>query len=165
MTEIVEEENQQNEDESDVVEELLTFFLRNKDISGQFIDLLKALEDSGAIEDLAEFARAILPSNSSLIREIVGSEEMKGGISKGVNLLPGVLFALSSEVTSDAVKAILYNSEELMTSMVNGSKSPQQFSMLKLLALLKDPEFSRGMSAFVAAISVLGKILMKVHTD
>lgn len=164
MVEITEETEQNQEEESDVVEELITFLLRNKDVSSQFVDLLRALEESGAIEDLALFTKTLLPSNSALIKEIAGSAEMKSGISKAINLLPGMLFALSSEVTNDTVKALLYNSEELMTSMVDGSKSPQQFSMLKMLALLKDPEFGRGLSAFIGAISTLGNILMKVQT-
>lgn len=165
MTEITEENEQDLVEEPDVVEELITFFLRNKDLSGQLIGLLRSLEESGAIDDLSEFAGTIMPSNSSLIREIAGSTEMKAGISKAVNLVPGLLFALSSEVTNDALKAILYNSEGLMTEMVEGTKNPQQFSMLKMLSLLKDPDFGRGLSAFIAAISTLGKILMKVQTD
>ncbi len=164
MTEIMEETEQTELEETDVVEELITFLLRNKDSSDQLIDLLKALEESGAIQDLTLFAQTLLPSNSALIKEIASSEEMRSGLSKAMNLLPGMLFALSSEVTNDTVKALLYNLESLMTSMVNGSKSPQQFSMLKMLSLLKDPEFGRGLSAAIAAISTLGKILMKVQT-
>ena len=73
------EENENNE-QVDVIEELIVFFLKNKDLSTQFLDLLNALKDSGAIEDIASFFGSIMPSNAALVKEIGGSQEIESAI-------------------------------------------------------------------------------------
>ena len=49
--------------------------------------------------------------------------------------------------------------------MITGAKNPEQFSLFKLLALLKDPEFTKGMTAMVNLITALGKVLSKTPED
>jgi len=152
-------------EDKDVVEELLKFFLENKDVSFQFLDLLNSLKDSGAIEDFAAFARSIMPSSSALVKEMGNSEEIFSSISKAGNLVPSILYAASLESSSDALKAILYNSDAIFKAMISGAKNPEQFSIFKLLALLKDKEFTKGLTALVNFVSALGKALSKVSGE
>lgn len=158
-------EDNENNEQVDVIEELMVFFLKNKDLSTQFLDLLKALKDSGAIEDIASFFGSIMPSNSALVKEIGGSKEVESAISKAGNLLPGLLYLLSVDSARSAISAILYNSDTIFSSMITGAKNPEQFSLFKLLALLKDPEFTKGMTAMVNLITSLGKALSKTPGD
>ena len=158
------DENENNE-QVDVIEELMVFFLKNKDLSTQFLDLFKALKDSGAIEDIASFFGSIMPSNSALVKEIGGSKEIETAISKAGNLLPGLLYLLSVDSARSAISAILYNSDTIFGSMITGAKNPEQFSLFKLLALLKDSEFTKGMTAMVNLITALGKVLSKTPGD
>ncbi len=160
--EIMKNEQVQNDD---VIEELMQFFLENKEVSAQLLDLIRAVKDSGAIEDLAAFARSVVPSNSALVREIGSSEEVVGAISKAGNLLPALLFLLNDKMVNDTLQAMLYNSGSLFGAMVSGAKNPEQFSLLKLLALFKDQEFTKGFTALVNMITALGKILARVPEE
>jgi uncharacterized protein YjgD (DUF1641 family) len=159
------EQKMEENDDNDVVEELLKFFLENRQLSFQFLDLLKSLKDSGAIEDIAALARAVMPSSSALVKEIGSSEEIISSISKLGNLIPSVLYAVSMESSGDTIKAILYNSDSMLKAMVSGAKNPEQFSLFKLLALLKDKEFTKGLTAMVNLITALGNALSKVPGD
>ncbi|MCL4444650.1 MAG: DUF1641 domain-containing protein [Candidatus Thermoplasmatota archaeon] len=156
-----EQKLEMNED-NDVVEELLKFFLENRELSFQFLDLLKSFKDSGAIEDIAKLSRAVIPSSSALVKEIGSSEEIISSISRLGNLVPSILYAVSMENSSDTIKAILYNSDSILKAMVSGAKNPEQFSLFKLLALLKDKEFTKGLTAMVNLLTALGKALAKV---
>ena len=156
------EQKMEVKEDNDVVEELLKFFLENREVSFQFLDLLKSLKDSGAIEDLAAFARSVVPSSSALVKEIGSSEEIISSISRFGNLVPSILYAVSIENSSDTLKAILYNSDSILKAMVNGAKNPEQFSLFKLLALFKDKEFTKGFTALINMITALGKALGKV---
>jgi uncharacterized protein YjgD (DUF1641 family) len=159
------EEKLEIEQDNDVVEELLKFFLENRELSLQFVDLLKSLKDSGAIEDIALFAKAVMPSSSALVKEIGSSEEIISSISRLGNLVPSILYAVSMENSGDTIKAILYNSDSISKAMVSGAKNPEQYSLFKLLALLKDKEFTKGLTAMVNLITALGQALSKVPGD
>ncbi len=156
-------EDQENNGNHDSIEELLMLVMQQKDQINGITELLKSAIESGALEHFLELISKINPSNIEYLTKIVSSYNMKVGIFKAIDLIPAFLSALSDEGTSDIIKAIAFNSDGISEKMVDGAKNPQKLTLLRLLALGRDPDFSAGATAMINMLSELGRTLSRVR--
>ena len=88
---------------------------------------------------------------------------MKTGLYKTINIIPAIFAALSDEGTSDIIKALAYDAENISEAMIEGSRNPQKLTLMKLLALGRDPEFTAGATALINMITELGRAIGRIH--
>lgn len=159
------EDNFEEETESqpDEIEEALAFMLENRGMFMQLLETMKRLQSSGLLDELQSFVSSFVPSDHTIVTAYLNSEEGMLAVSKVINILPALGNAISSEKTSDLLKLILFNSETLADSLVVGAKNPQNFGLMKLMSIMKDPEFTAGLTAVLNLIGTLGKIIGKAN--
>lgn len=151
------------ESEPDEIEEMLKFMMENRSMFLQLLETMKKLQSSGLLEELQSFITSFVPSNHTLVTTYLNSEEGLLAITKVLNMLPALGNAVSSEKTSDLLKLVLFNSETLSESLVTGAKNPQNFGIMRLMSLMKDPEFTAGLTAIFNFIGTLGQIIKKTN--
>lgn len=151
------------ESEPDEIEEMLKFMMENRSMFLQLLETMKKLQSSGLLEELQSFITSFVPSNHTLVTTYLNSEEGLLAITKILNMLPALGNAVSSEKTSDLLKLVLFNSETLSESLVTGAKNPQNFGIMRLMSLMKDPEFTAGLTAIFNFIGTLGQIIKKTN--
>lgn len=151
------------ESQPDEIEEALQFALENKGMFLQLLEMMKKLQSSGLLDELQKFISGFVPSNHTIVTSYLNSEEGLAAVSKLLNILPALGHTISSEKTSDLIKVVLFNSEELSNSLIVGAKNPQNFGLLKLMSLLKDPEFTTGLTAIINFLGALGKVISKAN--
>ncbi|AKA48947.1 hypothetical protein IX51_07370 [uncultured archaeon] len=127
--------------------------------------MFRKLKQAGIVDFIDRISGDYLPSDVEFIGKFFSSREFTTGVLKSANTILGVMYALSRETTSDALKALLFDSEGLVDSMVTGAKNPEKLSMMRLLAMTKDPEIASGLTAVLNLLKELGKSLQKVQND
>ncbi len=160
---MVEKTDDEIESQPDEIEEALKFALENRGMFLQLLEMMKKLQSSGLLDELQNFATGFMPSDHTIVTSYLNSEEGMVAISKIINLLPALGHTISSEKTSDLLKLVLFNSEKLSDSLIQGAKNPQNFGLLKLMSLLKDPDFTAGLTAMINFIGMLGQIVSKAN--
>ncbi len=151
------------ESQPDEIEEALKFVLQNRGMFLQLLETMNKLQSSGLLDEMQSFVSSFVPSDHTIVTTYLNSEEGMLAISKVINILPALGNAISSEKTSDLVKLVLFNSETLADSLVAGAKNPQNFGIMKLMSLMKDPEFTAGLTAVLNFIGTLGQIIKKAN--
>lgn len=151
------------ESQPDEIEEALKFVLQNRGMFMQLLDTMNKLQSSGLLEELQKFISSFVPSDHTIVTTYLNSEEGMLAITKIINMLPALGSAVSSEKTSDLLKLILFNSETLVDSLVAGAKNPQNFGVMKLMSIMKDPEFTAGLTAVLNLLGALGQIIRKAN--
>ena len=106
-----------------------------------------------------------LPSDIEFLSNFLTSRDFLYGFVKTMNVVSALSHSLSSEKASDAIKAILFNSDELWDGMVSGAKNPEATSLLRLYAMVKDPDISAGLTAALYALKAIGSALRKVPEE
>ena len=114
---------------------------------------------------LRRASKESLFSMSPSIRGSRSSRDFLYGFVKTMNVVSALSHSLSSEKASDAIKAILFNSDELWDGMVSGAKNPEATSLLRLYAMVKDPDISAGLTAALYALKAIGSALRKVPEE
>lgn len=155
--------NDEAESQPDEIEEALKFALENRGMFLQLLEMMKKLQASGLLDELQTVFAGFLPSDHTIVTSYLSSEEGMLAISKLINILPAVGHTISSEKTSDLLKLVLFNSERLSASLIEGAKNPQNFGVLKLMSLLKDPEFTTGLTAVINFLGTLGQIIARAN--
>lgn len=151
-------ENKQNEQIEMAIREIMD----DDESILALLNMVRMLKNSGDIATLQKIAGELIPGNPATIVQTVDQPEFhKGGISLA-NLLIGLMASLSNKTAQESMTSILYNSDELWSSMVEGAKKPENFSLLRLMGVLKDPEIAAGLTAVLNALKVLGAILKRV---
>ncbi|MCL4335237.1 MAG: DUF1641 domain-containing protein [Candidatus Thermoplasmatota archaeon] len=152
-----------DEQEPDEIEELLKFVTENRRLVTQTLNMLKRVESSGLLDELQDFLMEFIPSDHSVVTSFLESQEGRYALSKIINLLPGVAYLLSSERTSDLIKSLLFNADSFSDALIEGANNPQTFGLMKLMSLMKDPEFTSGFTALLNFIGMLGKVIKKTN--
>lgn len=152
-----------DEKEEDEIEELLRFFTQNRRLVTQAMDMLKRAESSGLLDEIQNFMGEFIPSDHSVITSFLDSQEGRYALSKIINLLPALAYLLSSERTSDLIKSLLFNADSFSDALIEGANNPQTFGLMKLMSLMKDPEFTSGFTALLNFIGMLGKVIKKTN--
>lgn len=166
MTENTEEKmKEEPEFEGDDLEPLIRGLLENTDAFAPMLRLFTKLTNSGMIQALENMSAEFLPSDIEFLASFLTSKDFVYGLVKTVNVVSALAHAMSSEKGSDTVKAILYNSDEIWDGMVTGAKNPEATSLLRLYAMVKDPEISSGLTAVLNALKAVGSALKKVPED
>ena len=131
--------------------------------------LKEMLENTGQIEAvlkvLVNLKETGILDSIEHISHMMESKEFLHGAQKAVNLFSALVHSMSSEMSSNAINSILYNSEAIWEGMVIGAKNPEATSFLRLYAMLKDPETSAGLTAVLNALKALGMALKKVPEE
>ncbi|MGP6220631.1 DUF1641 domain-containing protein [Caldiplasma sukawensis] len=153
----METENKQNE--KDKVEEMLAEFLEDDSAIAGLLNLAKIMKDSGNIEFLQKLGEENIPGNPKSILSLFDRKEMHEGGINLFNLIVGLMASFSKEPSQSAVLSILYNSDQLWSAMIDGAKKPENFSLLRLFGILKDPEIAAGLTSVLNMLKVLGSIL------
>lgn len=156
--------NTSEEDEDDL-EPLIQGLLENKDSFESMLGLFGKVKNSGLITALENLSSEYLPSDIEFLANFLTSRDFLYGFVKTMNVVSALSHAMSSEKGSDAIKAIMYNSEELWSGMISGAKNPEATSLLRLYAMVKDPDISAGLTAVLNALKAIGSALRKVPED
>lgn len=154
----------QDEDDDDL-EPLIREFIESRDAIQSMLVMFRKLKQAGIVDFIDQISGDYLPSDVEFLGKFFSSREFTTGILKSANTMLGLMYALSRETTSDALKSILFDSEGLVDSMVTGAKNPERMSMMRLFAMTKDPEIASGLTAVLNLLKELGKSLQKVQND
>lgn len=153
------------EDEDDDLEPLIHEFLESKDAIQSMLVMFKKLKKAGIVDFIDQVSGDYIPSDVEFIGKFFSSREFSTGVLKSANTMLGLMYALSRDTTSDALKALLFDSEGITDAMVTGAKNPERMSMMKLFAMTKDPEIASGLTAVLNMLKELGKSLQKVQNE
>jgi uncharacterized protein YjgD (DUF1641 family) len=154
------ENNENNENEQ--VEMAIRELMDDDKTILALLNLIKVLKNSGDLESIQKLAEQFIPGNPVTIVQTADQPEFhKGGINL-INLIVALMASLSNKTSQESLSTILYNSDELWESMVEGAKKPENFSLLRLMGVLKDPEIASGLTAVLNALKVLGSMLKRV---
>ena len=151
--------------EQDDLEPLIKGLLDNTDAFGPMLGLFSKLKNSGMLETLENLSGEFLPSDIEFLSTFLTSKDFVYGLVKTVNVVSSIAHAMSNEKASDVVKAIMYNSDDIWDGMVSGAKNPEATSLLKLYAMIKDPDISAGLTAVLNALKAMGSALKKVPEE
>ncbi|MCL4344850.1 MAG: DUF1641 domain-containing protein [Candidatus Thermoplasmatota archaeon] len=154
-------ENKEN-GENDQIELAIRELMEDDKSMLALLNLVKMLKDSADLEAIQKLAEQFIPGNPAMIIQTADQPEFhKGGINL-INLIVALMASVSSKTSQESISTILYNSDELWESMVDGAKKPENFSLLRLMGVLKDPEIAAGLTAILNALKVLGAMLKRV---
>lgn len=153
------------DEDGDDLEPLIMELVESRDAIQSMLVMFRKLKQAGIVDFIDRISGDYLPSDVEFIGKFFSSREFTTGVLKSANTILGVMYALSRETTSDALKALLFDSEGLVDSMVTGAKNPEKLSMMRLLAMTKDPEIASGLTAVLNLLKELGKSLQKVQND
>lgn len=152
-------------EEEDDLEPLIKEFLESKDAIQSMLVMFRKLKQAGIVDFIDQVSDDYLPSDIEFIGKFLSSREFTYGVLKSANTMLGLMYALSRESTSDALKALMFDSEGLVDAMIDGAKNPERMSMMRLFAMTKDPEIASGLTAVLNMLKELGKSLQKVKND
>lgn len=153
------------EEDDDDLEPLIRELVDSKDAIQSMLVMFKKLKQAGIVDFIDQISGDYLPSDIEFIGKFFSSREFMTGVLKSANTMLGLMYALSRETTSDAIKALLFDSEGMIDSMVSGAKNPERMSMMRLFAMTKDPEIASGITAVLNLLKEMGKSLQKVQND
>lgn len=153
------------EDDEDDLEPLIREFVESKDAIQSMLVMFRKLKQAGIVDFIDQISGDYLPSDVEFVGKFFSSREFTTGVLKSANTLLGLMYALSRDTTSDTLKALLFDSEGMVDSMVTGAKNPERLSMMRLFAMTKDPEIASGLTAVLNLLKELGKSLQKVQND
>ncbi len=153
------------EDDEDDLEPLLGGLIENKDSFESMLKLFSKVKDSGLLTALENLSSEYLPSDIEFLSTFLTSRDFLYGFVKTINVVTALSHAVSNEKGSDAIKAIMYNSNELWDGMISGAKNPEATSLLRLYAMIKDPDISAGLTALLNALKAIGSALRKVPEE
>lgn len=151
--------------DQDDLEPLIEGLIENRDSFEALLNFFGKVKDSGLISALENLSSEFLPSDIEFLSSFMTSRDFLYGFVKTMNVVSALSHSLSSEKASDAIKAILFNSDELWDGMVDGAKNPEATSLLRLYAMLKDPDISAGLTAALYALKAVGSALRKVPEE
>ncbi len=151
--------------DQDDLEPLIEGLIENRDSFEALLNLFGKVKDSGLISALENLSSEFLPSDIEFLSNFLTSRDFLYGFVKTMNVVSALSHSLSSEKASDAIKAILFNSDELWDGMVSGAKNPEATSLLRLYAMVKDPDISAGLTAALYALKAIGSALRKVPEE
>ena len=151
--------------DQDDLEPLIEGLIENRDSFEALLNLFGKVKDSGLISALENLSSEFLPSDIEFLSNFLTSRDFLYGFVKTMNVVSALSHSLSSEKASDAIKAILFNSDELWDGMVSGAKNPEATSLLRLYAMVKDPDISAGLTAALYALKDIGSALRKVPEE
>lgn len=166
MTDNTEElKNIESENDEDDFEPLLKGLIENRDAFESMLNLFGKIKSSGLLSAMENLSGEYLPSDIEFLSSFLTSRDFLYGFVKTMNVVSALAHSMSSEKASDAIKAILYNSDEMFDGMITGAKNPEATSLLRLYAMVKDPEVSAGLTAVINALKAIGSALKKVPDE
>ncbi|MCL5888712.1 MAG: DUF1641 domain-containing protein [Candidatus Thermoplasmatota archaeon] len=151
--------------EKDQVEIALSELIGDDQALLGVLNLVKIFKDSGNIEVLEKILTENMPGNTKAYTSLLDKRELHLGSISMMNSLLAVMASVSGKTSQSALNLLLYNSEDVLLSMIEGAKQPENFSILRLMGMLKDPEIAAGLSAVLNALKTLGSLLKKVDTE
>lgn len=151
--------------EKDQVEIALSELIGDDQALLGVLNLAKIFKDSGNIEVLEKILTENMPGNTKAYTSLLDKRELHLGSISMMNSLLAVMASVSGKTSQSALNLLLYNSEDVLVSMIEGAKQPDNFSILRLMGMLKDPEIAAGLSAVLNALKTLGSLLKKVDTE
>jgi Uncharacterized conserved protein, COG2427 len=153
MTENEEEMKNTEEENEDDIEPLLRGLLENKHAFESLMNMLTKLNNSGLMSVVENISADYLPSDIEFLSEFLTSKDFLTSFVKTMNVVTALSHSLAGERASDALKAILYNSDAIWEGMVTGAKNPEAISVLRLYAMLRDPDTAAGLTAVLNALN------------
>ncbi|MHB1492585.1 MAG: helical membrane plugin domain-containing protein [Thermoplasmataceae archaeon] len=151
-----------DEEKQSEIERMLSDIVEDDESMASILRIISGLKDSGSLLLLESLISKKMPGSTVQVEKLVNSNEMNLGILKLVDVLAAFMAAISQGPTSGLINSILYNSDDLAATMVNGAKKPDNYSLLRLMGMFKDPELAAGLTAVLNALKELGRILKTV---
>ena len=151
-----------NEDKQVEIERMLGELVQDDSSMESLLRILSGLKDSGGLLLLETLISKKMPGSTVQAERFFNSNELNLGLLKLVDVLTALMAALSQGPTSGTINSILYNSDEIAEAMVTGAKKPDNYSLLRLMGMFKDPDLAAGLTAVLNALKEIGKILKTV---
>ena len=142
--------------------ELESALENNMDVILALLRLTERLKQAGIVRALDHINNEVLPDNFDFFARAFTSRDMLETISKSGNTMISLLFLLSNREMGDMIKAISFNSQGIAEAIQSGASGSQPLSILKIMGLLKDPEFATGLNAMISGLKALGSVLKKL---
>ncbi len=152
--------NSGKDDKLDIILDRLT---ENKDAIISLANLLDKMKQAGLVDVLDKINKDYTPTDMEFLVKFFSEKELIAALLKVGDGMMGLLYGLSDTRTSDVFKAISFNLQGITDGVVDGVKNPMQFSMLKLLSLLKDPDVSALITGLLNAVRVIVPSIRKVQ--
>lgn len=143
------------------MEVLLVKMVDNADVISSAFDILEKLKDAGIIDLMKAIVNDYLPTDVDFLGKFFSSKEFAMSLMKTLNILISMMGALGSEKNSDMIKGLMYNSEQITDDVIDAVNNPKKYSPMKVGKLLSDDDIKVTLSAMVALMKSMGKILKK----
>lgn len=143
------------------MEELLVKMVDNADVISSAFDILEKLKEAGIIDLMKTVVNDYLPTDVDFLAKFFSSKEFSMSLMKTLNILISLMGAMGSEKNSDMIKGLMYNSEQITDDMIDAVHNPKKYSPMKVGKLLSDEDIKVTLSAMVALMKSMGKILRK----
>jgi uncharacterized protein YjgD (DUF1641 family) len=163
LSEVKKMAKENTKDQTDQIQQIIGEIVGNDKSLVSVLEMIKSLSDSGSLKVIQRIMDEMIPGNPEAIIQTVDKLEFHEGGVNLASLMVAMMASLSGSVSRESINTVLYNSDELWSSMVDGAKKPENFSLFGLLGLFKDPEIAAGMTAVLNALKVLGKLLKRVN--
>lgn len=147
--------------EKDEIEMLLVKVADNADVIGSLVDVVDRLKEAGILDLLTGIAKDYLPTDVDFLGKFFSSKEFTMSLMKTLNVLISLTAAMGSEKTSDLVKGVMFNSENITDNVIDAVHNPKGYSPFKLGKLLGDEDIKVAISALIAVLKSMGQILRK----
>lgn len=147
----------------DPMEAILARAMSNAELINPLFDVLEKLKSAGLVELMQTVVEDYIPTDVDFLGRFFSSKEFTIALLKTMNVLIAVMGAMSSEKTSDLIKAILFNFENMTDMVMDSISNPKKYSPLKITKILSDEDVMMGMAAMIAFLKGFGQILRRAH--
>ncbi|MHB8371659.1 MAG: DUF1641 domain-containing protein [Thermoplasmataceae archaeon] len=151
-----------DEDKQKVIEEMIGGLVEDDESLESMLRIITGLKDSGSLILIEHLVSKRMPGSTQQLQRLLDSNEVNLGFMKMIDIFIALMATISQEPTSRALTSILYNGDDLWESMIVGAKKPDNYSLLRLMGMFKDPDLASGLTAVLNALKELGKILKTV---
>ncbi len=148
---------------SDAMEALLVRAVNNAELINPLFDVLEKLKQAGITELMTSVVNDYIPTDVDFLARFFSSKEFTVSLLKTMNVLIAVMGAMASEKTSDLIKAILFNFENMSSLMIDSAENPKKYSPLKVTKLLSDQDVMTGMAVMIAFLKGFGQVMRRAH--
>lgn len=148
---------------ADAMEAILVKAMNNTELVTPMLEVLEKLKSAGLIELMHTIINDYIPTDVDFLGRFFSSKEFTVSLLKTMNVLISVMGAMSSEKTSDLIKAIMFNFENITSMMIDSASNPKKYSPLKITRLLTDEDIMTGFAALIAFLKGFGQIMRRAH--
>lgn len=144
------------------MEELLVKVTDNADVLKSLMDALDKLKSAGIVDLLTGVVNDYVPTDVDFLGKFFSSKEFTVSMIKTMNVLISIMGAMGSEKSSDLIKGVMFNFENITENIEDAVQNPKKYSPMKVRKMLTDKDIMLAMAVLVSALKGFGQILKKI---